>query len=161
MVSPLIGCLFHGDEKIRWHAVSALGAVVADLAGRLRPRSLRVLGAVVFGGLIGFSAAFGIEIQRSEYVAHWRKQVAFYRSMIELVGDLREGELVVVGELLGGEEEHQVERQELLELGERRVVEGTGEIDSPYLGAESTGERLATPLLTASASGARLTVRPA
>jgi len=31
-VSPLIGCLFNGDERIKWHAVSALGAVVAALA---------------------------------------------------------------------------------------------------------------------------------
>ena len=26
-ISPLIACLFHGDERVRWHAVSALGAV--------------------------------------------------------------------------------------------------------------------------------------
>ena len=31
-VSPLIGCLFNEDDRIRWHAVSALGAVVASLA---------------------------------------------------------------------------------------------------------------------------------
>ena len=32
LVSPLIRCLFHGDDRIRWHAVSALGEVVAALA---------------------------------------------------------------------------------------------------------------------------------
>jgi hypothetical protein len=32
VISPLIACLFHGDERIRWHAVSALGAVTAKLA---------------------------------------------------------------------------------------------------------------------------------
>jgi len=32
VVSPLIGCLFHGNPRTRWHAVSALGAVVAALA---------------------------------------------------------------------------------------------------------------------------------
>ena len=31
-ISPLIACLFHGDEKVRWHAVSALGAITATLA---------------------------------------------------------------------------------------------------------------------------------
>ncbi len=31
-ISPLIACLFHGDEKVRWHAVSALGAITAALA---------------------------------------------------------------------------------------------------------------------------------
>jgi hypothetical protein len=32
VISPLIACLFHGDERVRWHAVSALGAVTAELA---------------------------------------------------------------------------------------------------------------------------------
>jgi hypothetical protein len=32
VISPLISCLFHGDEKVRWHAVSALGAITATLA---------------------------------------------------------------------------------------------------------------------------------
>lgn len=32
VVSKLIGCLYNPDEKIRWHAVSALGATVAALA---------------------------------------------------------------------------------------------------------------------------------
>lgn len=32
VISPLIGCLFHRDERVRWHAVSALGAVTAVLA---------------------------------------------------------------------------------------------------------------------------------
>jgi hypothetical protein len=32
VVSPLIACLFHGDDRVRWHAVSALGATVAALA---------------------------------------------------------------------------------------------------------------------------------
>lgn len=32
VVSKLIGCLYHLDERIRWHAVSALGAAVAELA---------------------------------------------------------------------------------------------------------------------------------
>lgn len=31
-VSPLLGSLYQGDARIRWHAVSALGAVVAALA---------------------------------------------------------------------------------------------------------------------------------
>lgn len=30
-ISPLIACLFHGDERIRWHAVSALGMITAAL----------------------------------------------------------------------------------------------------------------------------------
>jgi hypothetical protein len=31
-ISPLISCLFHGDERVRWHAVSALGMITATLA---------------------------------------------------------------------------------------------------------------------------------
>jgi hypothetical protein len=31
-ISPLIACLFHGDERVRWHAVSALGLITATLA---------------------------------------------------------------------------------------------------------------------------------
>lgn len=31
-ISPLIACLLHRDEKVRWHAVSAVGAVTATLA---------------------------------------------------------------------------------------------------------------------------------
>lgn len=73
-----------------------LAGVLAEFAGRLHPHHLRTALAVVFAGLIGFSAAFGIEVQRSEYAAHWTKQVAFYRSMVELVEDLREGELIVL-----------------------------------------------------------------
>ncbi|MDD5168595.1 MAG: hypothetical protein PHN75_07240 [Syntrophales bacterium] len=30
--APLIACLFHADETIRWHAVSAPGVVVTELA---------------------------------------------------------------------------------------------------------------------------------
>ncbi|MEW6333896.1 MAG: DVU0298 family protein [Thermodesulfobacteriota bacterium] len=32
VISPLIGALCRGDERVRWHAVSALGAVTAALA---------------------------------------------------------------------------------------------------------------------------------
>jgi len=32
VISPLIACLFNEDERVRWHAVSALGAVTAELA---------------------------------------------------------------------------------------------------------------------------------
>ena len=31
-VSPVLACLFHTDHMIKWHAVSALGAIVAALA---------------------------------------------------------------------------------------------------------------------------------
>jgi hypothetical protein len=31
-ISPLIASLFHGEERIKWHAVSALGAITAALA---------------------------------------------------------------------------------------------------------------------------------
>jgi hypothetical protein len=31
-ISPLIACLFHVDERVRWHAVSALGVITATLA---------------------------------------------------------------------------------------------------------------------------------
>lgn len=31
-ISPLIGSLFHGDDRVRWHAVSALGVTTATLA---------------------------------------------------------------------------------------------------------------------------------
>jgi hypothetical protein len=83
------------------HAPATFGAamfagVLAEFAGRLRLHSLRTALALIFGGLIGYAAAFGIEVQRSEYAAHWTKQVAFYRNMIELVGDLREGEVIVL-----------------------------------------------------------------
>ncbi|MBI5062345.1 MAG: HEAT repeat domain-containing protein [Desulfatitalea sp.] len=32
VVSPLIGLLYHGEPRVRWHAVAALGQVVARLA---------------------------------------------------------------------------------------------------------------------------------
>lgn len=32
VVNPLIGCLYHIDDTVRWHAVSAMGAVVSKLA---------------------------------------------------------------------------------------------------------------------------------
>lgn len=31
-ISPLTACLYHADERVRWHAVSALGAITATLA---------------------------------------------------------------------------------------------------------------------------------
>lgn len=73
-----------------------LCAVLVEFTGRLRIRPLRATSAILFGGLIGFSAAYGLEIQRSEYVAHWAKQTEFYQTMIELTGDLREGEVIVL-----------------------------------------------------------------
>lgn len=32
VVNPLFGALYHGSDRIRWHAVTAMGAVVARLA---------------------------------------------------------------------------------------------------------------------------------
>jgi hypothetical protein len=32
VVNPLIGLLYHGDPRVRWHAVTAMGMVVARLA---------------------------------------------------------------------------------------------------------------------------------
>lgn len=34
VINPLIGALCSNDETVRWHAVTALGPIVADLAGR-------------------------------------------------------------------------------------------------------------------------------
>lgn len=61
MVSPLIGCLFHGDERIKWHAVSALGAVVADLAESDREAARTVMRRLMWSlndesGSIGWGA---------------------------------------------------------------------------------------------------------
>jgi HEAT repeat protein len=61
MVSPLIGCLFHGDERIKWHAVSALGAVVADLAESDREAARTVIRRLMWSlndesGSIGWGA---------------------------------------------------------------------------------------------------------
>lgn len=83
------------------HAAGTFGAamgtaVVAEFAFRLKPPAWRSTCAALFGSLIGFSVTFGLEIQRSEYASHWVKQVGFYRSLIALVGDLREGELIVL-----------------------------------------------------------------
>ncbi|MFZ1983368.1 MAG: DVU0298 family protein, partial [Desulfatitalea sp.] len=32
VVNPLIGLLYHGDPRVRWHAVAAMGVVVGRLA---------------------------------------------------------------------------------------------------------------------------------
>lgn len=34
VINPLFGLLYHGDPLVRWHAVTAMGKVVADLADR-------------------------------------------------------------------------------------------------------------------------------
>lgn len=34
IINPLFGLLYHGDKRIRWRAVSAMGAVVSHLADR-------------------------------------------------------------------------------------------------------------------------------
>ncbi len=31
VINPLFGLLYHGDTRVRWHAVTAMGAVVAQL----------------------------------------------------------------------------------------------------------------------------------
>ena len=41
-VNPLFGLLYHGDMRVRWQAVTALGVVVARLADR-DPESARVI----------------------------------------------------------------------------------------------------------------------
>lgn len=61
VISPLIGCLFHGDERVRWHAVSALGAVTADLAEINREAARTVIRRLMWSlndesGSIGWGA---------------------------------------------------------------------------------------------------------
>jgi len=61
VVSPLIGCLFHGEVRIRWHAVSALGMVVASLAETDREAARTVMCRLMWSlndesGSIGWGA---------------------------------------------------------------------------------------------------------
>ncbi len=42
VINPLFGLLYHGDTTVRWHAVTAMGAVVAQLADHER-ESARVI----------------------------------------------------------------------------------------------------------------------
>jgi hypothetical protein len=44
VVSPLIAALYHADDLIKWHAVSALGAVAGALAGLRQQHLLRATG---------------------------------------------------------------------------------------------------------------------
>jgi hypothetical protein len=46
--------------------------------------------------IVGFSGSFGIAVQRSEYVAQWSKQIHHYQEIMDLLPDLREGEIVVL-----------------------------------------------------------------
>jgi hypothetical protein len=57
-ISPLIACLFHGDEKVRWHAVSALGAITATLA-ETSPEAARTVVRRLMWSLNGDSGGIG------------------------------------------------------------------------------------------------------
>ncbi len=85
------------------HAPGAVGAailtgVLLEFA-RVSSRGTHFYSGVIafaFAAIIGFSGSFGIAVQRSEYVAHWSKQIRYYQEIIGLVPDLREGETVVL-----------------------------------------------------------------
>lgn len=85
------------------HATGALGAAVLTgvLLELVRVSSrgtnlYRGVLAVAVAGIIGFSVSFGIAVQRMEYAAQWSKQVRHYQEIMELLPDLREGEIVVL-----------------------------------------------------------------
>jgi HEAT repeat protein len=76
VVSKLIGCLYHLDERIRWHAVSALGAAVADLAQEDREAARTVVRRLMWNlndesGGVGWGApeALGEIMARHEGLA--------------------------------------------------------------------------------------------
>jgi hypothetical protein len=61
VVSPLIRFLFNGEERIKWHAVSALGVVVAALAERDREAARTIMRRLMWSlndesGSIGWGA---------------------------------------------------------------------------------------------------------
>lgn len=85
------------------HAIGVIGAailtgVLLEMA-RVCSKGTQFVGGITafaMALIIGFSGAFGIGVQRSEYVAQWSKQIRHYREIIDLVPDLREGEIVVL-----------------------------------------------------------------
>lgn len=83
------------------HAPGTCGAglvagVVAEALFRSKQSFLCHTTRVFFGFAIGYAVAFGIEVQRSEYVPHWGKQLSFYRQVAELTADAKENDVVVI-----------------------------------------------------------------
>ena len=85
------------------HAPGALGAailtgVLLELAraGSKGTQFYSGVLAVAIAAIIGFSGSFGVAVQRSEYVAHWSKQIRHYQEIVDLVPDLKEGEIIVL-----------------------------------------------------------------
>lgn len=84
------------------HAAGAIGcAMLAGAALELAlarwqaaRRRLALLGLCTL--LLALFAGHGVQIQRDEYVRHWEAQGRFWRQVLPLVADLREGEPVLL-----------------------------------------------------------------
>jgi hypothetical protein len=61
VLSPLIAALYHGDDRVKWHAVSALGVVMAVLAEKDREAARSIMRRLIWSlndesGSVGWGA---------------------------------------------------------------------------------------------------------
>ena len=92
IVSSLIAALFHGDDRIKWHAVSALGVVVAGLAEGDREAARSVMRRLTWSlndesGSVGWGAPEAL----AEIMANHAGLAAEYA--YALTAFMREGDL--------------------------------------------------------------------
>jgi hypothetical protein len=83
------------------HSCAALGAAITvgccfQALTELPWRTLKMAILLVTSFMIAGMAAFGIQIQRSEYVNYWDQQKRFLVGLVNEIRDVREGDVIVL-----------------------------------------------------------------
>jgi hypothetical protein len=92
LIGRLTGMHVAGSIGCALLAGAVLEAALARLSD-IRAR-LTLIGGVAV--LLALMVGFGLNVQRNEYARHWKEQGRFWRELMPLVSDLREGEPVIV-----------------------------------------------------------------
>jgi hypothetical protein len=83
------------------HSAASLGAAIIvgcffQALINLSSRPLRIVAILAAAFMIGGMAAFGVQVQRSEYVDYWEQQKRFLVALFDQIRDVREGDVVIL-----------------------------------------------------------------
>jgi hypothetical protein len=83
------------------HTVASLGAAITvgccfQALLNLSSRPIRIVAILAASFMIAGMTAFGVQIQRSEYVDYWEQQKRFLIALIDAIRDVREGDVVIL-----------------------------------------------------------------
>jgi hypothetical protein len=83
------------------HSVASLGAAITvgccfQALLNLSSRLVRVAAVLAASFMFAGMTAFGVQIQRSEYVSYWEQEKRFLIALIDAIRDVREGDVVIL-----------------------------------------------------------------